>query len=236
MNTLQKMLIVAVAAVSMSAHAGFVATDWQAAGDGKATLHTETGLEWLDLKQTAGKSINDVKALLGTTYAGWRMPTFSEVYAMASAMFPVIKNNPGITIGGGSYQGADTASFQLFGANVGYYTYGLYEKNGSTYFFGAHTPTPDPGPTAYTTTYFDYFYDSNLNWKRVYEGVFLVNDGGVTLSSINDPSININNPNAPINTTPPVTTPTDVSAPWAPISVGLSMIGLFAFRRKNKHQ
>jgi len=30
-------------------------------------------------------------------------------------------------------------------------------------------------------------------------GVLLVSDGGVTLSSINDPSLNIQNPQAPIN-------------------------------------
>lgn len=225
-------LILCTGLFSTSAQAGFVATDWQATGDGKATLHTETGLEWLDLKQTGGKSINDVKALLGTTYAGWRLPTFNEIYTMASAMFPVIKNNPGTTISG-SYLGADTASFQLFGANVGYYTYGLYEKNGYTYFFGAHTPTPDPGPTAYTTTYFDYYYDSNLNWKRVYEGVFLVSDGGVTLSSINNPALNINNPSAPVNTTPPVPQPSDVSAP---LTISVLLMGIFAFRRQKSTQ
>lgn len=40
-------------------------------------------------------------------------------------------------------------------------------------------------------------------------GVFLVSDGGVTLSSQQNPELNINNPNAPVNNQPP----SDLSTP-----------------------
>ena len=41
-------------------------------------------------------------------------------------------------------------------------------------------------------------------------GAFLVSDGGTTLSSINNPALNGNNPNAPVNNQPV----TDVPAPF----------------------
>lgn len=55
-------------------------------------------------------------------------------------------------------------------------------------------------------------------------GVYLVSDGGTTLSSINDPSININNPKAPINMA-------DVSAPVGLATAGVLMLMLGARRR-----
>lgn len=55
-------------------------------------------------------------------------------------------------------------------------------------------------------------------------GVYLVSDGGLTLSSINNPEININNPKSPINQV------SDVSA-----HAGLGILGMFlmclGFRR-----
>lgn len=212
----KKLLVIATLAaglISTQASAAFVPTDWKSSGDGLATLDTETGLEWLDLTQTGGKSINEVKALLGTTYEGWRMPTYEEIYQLASSMFPIVKANPGVTIDG-KYSGNDLKSFSLWGQNVGSYTYGMYEREGSTYFWGAYG----------TRTYFDYLYANHLDRKGVYEGVFLVSDGGTTLSSINDPTLNINNPNAPINMA-------DVSTPAGLAAAGVLMLMLGARRK-----
>lgn len=51
-------------------------------------------------------------------------------------------------------------------------------------------------------------------------GVYLVSDGGVTLSSINDPTLNQNNPNSPAK----------LSVPGAIAALGLA--GLFGWRRR----
>lgn len=67
--------VFALASIAFNANAAFVTTYWQVAGDKKATLDTETGLEWLDLTQTDGKSYSEVSALLSTTLSGWRFPT-----------------------------------------------------------------------------------------------------------------------------------------------------------------
>jgi hypothetical protein len=60
-----------------------------------------------------------------------------------------------------------------------------------------------------------------------YLGVFLVSDGGTTLSSINDPSLNINNSAAPINNAVSVPLPATLGL------LGLSLAG-FGLRRKIK--
>lgn len=81
---------IAVSALAFNANAAFVATDWQVAGDKKATLDTTTGIEWLDLTLTDGKSYSEVSALLSTTLAGWRFPTQAEVHQMMSSFFSVL--------------------------------------------------------------------------------------------------------------------------------------------------
>jgi hypothetical protein len=58
-------------------------------------------------------------------------------------------------------------------------------------------------------------------------GVFLVSDGGVTLSSINDPTINANNPAAPVNTvTVPPIEPVNNVTPVNNVPVGGLLFGL----------
>jgi hypothetical protein len=216
-----------------SAQAAFVQTDWSTTGDALATLHEETGLEWLNLSETNNMSINGVQALLDTTYSGWRLPTRSEVSTMMNDVFSEVTiseerfsqqvyypvYNPSI--------GSDHLFFQTIGHDASRAIRGLYindqygqrESETSTYtvlFAGmyylttsratalninANSPTSIAGEDYFTGQY----------------GVYLVSDGGTTLSSQLDPSININNAAAPIN---------DVSAPAL---LGLMGLGLFGF-------
>ena len=83
---------------------------------------------------------------------------------------------------------------------------GVYQ-NTNSYFYSLNN----------VSSYIDTTASSSLS-------VFLVSDGGTTLSSINDPTININNPNAPINMA-------DVSAPAGVVATGL-MAFMLGFRRK----
>jgi hypothetical protein len=66
--------------------AAIIDTDWQAPGDAKLMLDTETGLQWLDLSVTANKTYNNVvaKLALGQVYEGFRVATQSEVLTLWS--------------------------------------------------------------------------------------------------------------------------------------------------------
>lgn len=71
---MSRFLSVAFIALSLSssfAHASFVHTDWKSTGDKKTTLDTSTGIEWLKLTETAGRSINDIKARFSTDLTDW---------------------------------------------------------------------------------------------------------------------------------------------------------------------
>lgn len=65
----------------------------------------------------------------------------------------------------------------------------------------------------------NYHTGSGLDYKNVHDGVYLVSDGGTTLSSISNPNLNINNPNAPVNQVPDA--PADV-----PVNAGFGLLGL----------
>mgnify|MGYP005682545535 FL=1 len=61
------------ALLSGTAHADFVNIDWKEAGDNRAVVDTETGIEWLKLAETYNES--SVGALAktgeGQKYEGW---------------------------------------------------------------------------------------------------------------------------------------------------------------------
>lgn len=88
MNNLKKVTLISIFALSsISANAALVATDWLADNDSKATLDTDTGIEWLKLDNTDYKSIMQVQSDLDTTYQGWRLPNESEVLAYMNVVF-----------------------------------------------------------------------------------------------------------------------------------------------------
>lgn len=209
--------ILAAGLVSAQANAAFVATDWKSGGDTLATLDTNTGLEWLDLSQTMGKSLSDVTSLLSTTYKGWRLPTVAEITKLAQSIVP---HFVGEELNWDGYlqdsKSPITNEVQaLFGGTLGLYKtpqWGNVKVFGVNYGLLFNTLTSEFVPTFASKTY----------------GVYLVSDGGTTLSSINNPMLNINNPNAPIHHVPDV--PADV-----PVHAGFGMLGLllmaFGLRR-----
>lgn len=135
--------------------------------------------------------------------------------SMASSMFPSVELNPNSVIVNSNSEN-DAASHSLFGAPISDYVYGIYEIDGNTHALNTRTSTRHLS--------FNNKWANGLDWKRSYEGVCLVSDVGVTLSSINDPTININNPNAPINMS-------DVSDPAGLAASSL----LMCFTRYLKH-
>lgn len=224
----KKLLVIATLAagfVSVQANAAFVSTDWKVAGDKYATLDTETGLEWLDLTRTAGQSIDDVAARLTTTYKGWRFPTFTEIIDLMTVMFPMHSayavTTPLAGSGTASKNAARTFS-DLFLTGVTTsprWAEGLFTRdNGVVSMTGVYYGNN----SQYWTPNNNYVYSSST--KNTQFGVYLVSDGGTTLSSINNPALNINNPNAPINMA-------DVSAPAGLAAAGVLMLMLGARRR-----
>lgn len=57
----------------------FVESDAFNQGDNKAVYDPQSELTWLDFGINNGQSFNDVISSLDTTYAGWRLPTQTEV-------------------------------------------------------------------------------------------------------------------------------------------------------------
>lgn len=226
------LLAVLAISLSTSAHAALQKGDWLATGDKKVAIDTDTGLEWLTLDNTKGKSINEVISQLGTggAYAGWRLPTESEVFALTNKMYgsAVGYNNQDT-----SYQGnivwawkgdslqqavmnyanmlgltSYAQGYDQYGTNYAYWSYGLYlngnpgvgSQSNQVLFSGIYTLRSINSRDhfyAYSGLNNASYSTTDVKYSNV--GVYLVSDGGLTLSSKLDPTVNINNPNAPIN-------------------------------------
>lgn len=201
--------ILAAGLISTQANAAFVSTDWKAVGDKNATLDTNTGLEWLDLTHTFGESYASVESQLATTYAGWRLPTYAEIVQLTANIFSPYGKSPYVA----SFESsAAVAQFKsMFGSSV-YSTYqvGFYKDSKGVLRV---TGMSDYDKDMYGL-YHGYTY--SVNGIGTGHGVWLVSDGGTTLSSKLNPTLNINNPKAPVNQAP-----TDV-----PVHAGFGLLGL----------
>ena len=64
------------------AQAAVIEADWQTAGDNRAILDVDNGLEFLDVNETINISYNDMLPQLaaGQPFAGWRYATAQEVH------------------------------------------------------------------------------------------------------------------------------------------------------------
>jgi hypothetical protein len=186
-----------------SANAGFIETDWQEVGDGKATLHEETGIEWLNVSETSGLSVNEALAQTvdGGIYEGWRLPSFEEVDNWWRS---ILAGNYILTLGEGhiiddsNYGETAKAWMEANGLHdtIQARSYGIGLTSDGDYGFWGVSRVND------NTRYRYGAYEYTANTTHTYAGVFLVSDGGLTLSSTEDPTLNASNPNAPINQVP----------------------------------
>lgn len=234
-------------AVSLPSYSASMKTDWKEVGDSKAYLFEDTGLEWLSLEETVGMSIDDVVSQLDTTYSGWRLPTRQEVNEMFREIIDY--NQPEIVFNDGYTEirqtGTGKYNFALKSAKVYQYILGVTSTEG-TYNTNSYTWKANGiylndeidtigGTNVLTSVSIDASgflghltkdqnFSSDTSYSELYSGVFLVSDGGTTLDSINDPSLNTNNPNAPINQA-------SVPLPSSGLLLGLVMAG-FGFSRK----
>lgn len=211
-----------------ASHAALVSVDWKTAGDGLATLDTVTGLEWLDLTVTDGFSLNKALSQMGVggQLAGWRFPTHKEVVDMLARQLPTQNYRENETIASRIEYGAEdaeaTAYRALFGTTYSTEwvdggwaggTHGIYMNDNQDAanlpsIVSANVHRSDTTQTQFTLYSINSGNTYSMSYSHANMGVFMVSDGGVTRSSLLNPALNINNPNAPVNqaTTVPVKT------------------------------
>lgn len=97
--------------------------------DGSVTRDTATGLEWLDLTASVGKSYNQVSSLFdsGEEFEGWRYATSSEITSFLVSNFGLVANGVVPEAGAAKYNAVVGALGQTaFIAG----TFGLYYNGG----------------------------------------------------------------------------------------------------------
>lgn len=224
---LASVLLVSACTVSMSAQAALIATDWKLAGDAQATLDTQTGLEWLDLSLTAKVPLSELKTRLASgDLKGWRFPTEAEVVNLHLNYDPSLySTSKAYLTSADGLTNADMDPWRaLFGKthSLENASMGVFQKtNGTWGAFGAYRPG--------LLRWYTMGYVASLSLVDTWAGYFLVSDGGLTMSSLNDPMLNVNNPNAPVNNqTEPTPGPTPDPAP-AVVSAPVTPAVVLAF-------
>jgi hypothetical protein len=170
-----------------------IQTDYRINGDSKATLDTNTGLEWLVLDQTRGKSMNQINDLLSTTLSGWRFPTTNEV-----DKFMIHFGGSGLV---SYHEYSSITYFNKAKTNLGIYKNGYgHEYSGGIYsndvgsLFDYSLLVAGARMVNFSPQKFLSFrhnnFSNDFSEASVIYGVYLVSDGGVTLTSIETPAIN----------------------------------------------
>lgn len=202
--------------------AALIETDVNTKGDALATLDTNTGIEWLDLTETQLRNVSGTtEEAIATVLAenpGWRLPTQEEVTTLIMGYFPMAVSGEAVLLKENyfpAYKNIYDQFESFFGRSSsydGHYRMGLY-SDGENYQ-SAGLSTWSGGQVA-----LDRIYKRNGN-EKIYNALFLVSNGGLTLSSRENPDINI-----------PEHSLRDVPAPLFGFT-SLAMLGLLWRRNK----
>lgn len=224
--------------VFQPAQAEFVKQGLFTANDNRVVLDTDTGIEWMSPYVNKGKSINTVidQIAPGGELAGWRFPTLSEVEHMISQF------NYNYTFGiqqrGLQYRKGAQDFISLFGitGSNAYESYAIMrfavDGGGIIHVKVGQEVGPHFEPDR-NMFYVQHFHVSNgatysYDYASSKNSVWLVSDGGVSFASKSDPTLNINNPNSPINQGGDQggggISPADVPNPFLPASLGLILL------------
>lgn len=195
---------------AFSANAELIKGDWISQGDGKAMLDTFTGKEWLSLTETNGLSVDQV--LSDSKYNGWRVATSKEVKtlfegvaerALASgASFATNDKEEVYSVSGYSdnswskqlisYLGVTYTRSQYDGNFFFRYAYGLTSDGFmGTIMDSEHTYSNSGSYREQSLLHVNYNNQYPSDRVIANTGVFLINDGGLTLSSLENEGYNI---------------------------------------------
>lgn len=245
MKKISLLALVVSLSISSVANAGFVSLDWKVDGDEQATLHEETGVEWLKLSVTDGLSVQAVKSELGVggLYEGWRLPTLYEVVEVYNYLWDT-------ELGERESYSRDVVSSRAGGDAA----FAIYDEifgtthNASNVNFQSIGLTQDPDNSAVYRTGFAVFHgnastlrsvsylqtsasdDVSGGVSSVAYGVFLVADGGATKTTQENMALTANNPNS----TAYASSATSVPEPTSMAILGLGLLGLGAARMSKK--
>jgi hypothetical protein len=211
------MLAGVLASLTGAAQAELLSTDVSVFNDGLATLDTQTGLEWLDLTETHGINYSNLDNIVANSYPGWRKATIAEIDTLFTNTFD------GLVLGTlQTLNSTQTSDFiSLFGANSNGFADSFVENDSGVLKLWEVKLTGQ--------VYNGYgSYNQYMN-GLAHVGTFLVSDGGLTLTSQNNPAINLPGFSGDVNEV------ADVSTPIALGALGLfGMLGFSAARRRQK--
>lgn len=213
-NKLLKTAILATLALpAFFSQAAIITGHYTIEGDKKVLIDTDTGIEWLKLDNTKGMSISDV--LNNEEFSGWRFPTREEIKQVITTVtgYDITNNNYTRDALSTAQMKSDASDFvNAFGLlSIGTYyqaqilgSYGLTwdEESNRVSKSGAEYQSRSASGRQYWGKIEDNYSNHSLTYSNANIGVFLVSDGGLTYSSLLDPTLNANNDNAPINQVP----------------------------------
>lgn len=159
------------------ANAEILDGDYLSKGDSDIFLDTNTGLEWLSINFTSGKSINEVKQSLEQGgFEGFRLATEDEIIKLWENFY-----NP---VEGALYVGALDLYYEsfgyVFGRNNVKFAYGLVENSDGQVVLYGNREDGD-------ISYYNYWRsDYTIDVKYEVYGVYLVSDDKISYSSIHD--------------------------------------------------
>tara|TARA_B000000565_G_scaffold255758_1_gene237620 strand:- start:107695 stop:108435 length:741 start_codon:yes stop_codon:yes gene_type:complete len=182
--------------------------DWKVAGDKLSVLDYQTGIEYLRLSESVGRSIDNVSANFGPggDFEGWRLATEAEINSFMDYVVASGGSGPGFTTDGQSANvSTSLQEWQDFVRIMGY-TYTVSDRLHSFAIFYDGSEILNSGVLGYLSgdarfrrSHNDGGIDNNTSSSLVSAGVWIVNDGGVSIESIEYPELNKNNPNSPYN-------------------------------------